>query len=227
MRRMTGLAILLIGMWTPILLAAPPEAERLQTTLRGIRGLSTEFVQIREVALTGETIEAHGLLAFLPPDRFRLAYMTPEPQELVIRGDSLWVILPFENQAQRYPFSLDSPGSEIFYLFGAQEKSLDSVYDIVQEPWGSYASALSLVPKAVEPGYPLEEIRLVVGKDGFPERLFVREVTGDTVVFRFSGMKPNPADIEALVELKLPEGIEVIDASPPDQSSGLPIDPDD
>ena len=72
----------------------------------------------------------------------------------------------------------------------------------------------------------VEEIRLVVGKDGFPERLFLKEITGDTVMFRFFGMTPNPPDIEELVKLELPKGIEIIDASPPDERSGLPIEPD-
>ena len=224
--RTTVVLMLLVSALSGTAEAVPPEARRLQDALANIQGLKTEFVQIREVALTGETLEADGVLAFLPPDRFRLAYTSPEPQELVIREDSLWVILPAENQAQRYPFSVDAPGSEIFYLFGAQKQSLDAVYEIEQAPWGSYPAALRLVPRAAEPGYPLEDIRLVVGTNGFPERLFLKEVTGDTVVFHFARVVPDPKDIERLVELNLPPGMDVIDASPAEETSGMPHDPD-
>jgi outer membrane lipoprotein-sorting protein len=204
----------------------PPEALRLERALEGIRGLRADFVQIRQIALTGEEIEARGFLAFRPPHDFRLAYRTPEPQELVIRGDSLWVVMPSENQAQRYPFGLDAPGSEVFLLFGPQDRSLTEVFSVVEEPWGSYPRALRLTLLEMEPGYPLEEIRLVVGKEGYPERLFLREATGDVVVFRFLQVDRDPADLNRLVELRLPPGIEVIEGSPPGRTNGLPIDPD-
>ena len=202
------------------------EAARLERALAGIKGLRADFVQIRDVALTGERMESRGFLAFRPPQDFRLVFETPEPQELVTQRDSLWVIMPSENQAQRYPFDLDSPGSEVFLLFGTGERKLSDVFHVVEEEWGSYPRALLLTPREAEPGYPLEEIRVVVGKAGFPERLFIREVTGDTVVFRFVKVQRNPSDLDRLVELRLPPGIEVIEVSPPQTGSGLPINPD-
>jgi outer membrane lipoprotein-sorting protein len=202
----------------------PPEAVRLENALRSVSGLRARFVQVREVALTGESVEAAGTLAFRPPQRFRLAYSRPEAQELVIQGDSLWVVMPSENQAQRYPFRVNAPGSEIFLLFGGQHRSLMDVFNVKQEAWGSYPAALRLFPKHPEPGYPLEEIRLVVGKNGFPERLFFREATGDNVVFQFTALEKNPRDLEKDLALKLPKGIEIIDASPPKTQTGLPID---
>ena len=202
----------------------PPEAARLEAALRSVSGLRARFVQVREVALTGESVEAAGVMAFRPPQRFRLAYSRPEPQELVIQGDSLWVVMPSENQAQRYPFRINAPGSEVFLLFGGVHRSLTEVFNVTQEAWGSYPAALRLFPKHPEPGYPLEEIRLVVGKNGFPERLFFREATGDNVVFQFTAVEKNPRDLEKDLALRLPQGIEIIDASPPKTQTGLPID---
>lgn len=202
----------------------PPEARRLEKALQGVRGIRADFVQIRDVALTGEEIQATGTLAFRPPHEFRLAYGKPDPQELVIRGDSLWVILPEENQAQRYPFSPDSPGSEIFLLFGGRNRSLEDAFTVTQSEWGSEPSALRLVPRHAEPGYPIEDIRLIVGKDGFPERLFFKESTGDTVVFQFTRVVKNPPDIESLVALHIPKGMEVIDATPTPNHGGPGLD---
>ena len=203
---------------------SPPEAVRLETSLRSVKGIRAQFVQVREVSLTGETVEATGVMAFRPPGRFRLSYSRPEPQQLVIQEDSLWVVMPSERQAQRYPFSVNAPGSEVFLLFGGQHRSLSEVFEVKQEAWGGYPAALRLFPRNPEPGYPLEEIRLVVGKNGFPERLFFREATGDHVVFQFSKVEKNPADLEKDLRLDLPPGIEIIDAAPPRTATGLPID---
>jgi len=200
------------------------EALRLEHALDNVKGLRADFVQIREVSLTGESVEAAGFLAFRPPHDFRLAYATPDPQELVIAGDSLWVVMPSENQVQRYPFSVDAPGSEVFLLFGARDRSLTSVFEVEEEAWAGYEKALLLTPRDAEPGYPLEEIRLIVGEHGFPYKLFFREVTGDTVIFTFTRVQKNPQDIDDLVKLELPQGIEVIELSPPSHSGGLPID---
>jgi outer membrane lipoprotein-sorting protein len=204
--------------------SAPSEAERLERALRSVTGLRARFVQVRDVALTGESVEASGILAFRPPQRFRLAYSRPEQEELVIQNDSLWVVMPSENQAQRYPFQVNAPGSEVFLLFGGRTQSLSDVFVVKQEAWGSYPAALRLVPRHPEPGYPLEEIRVVVGKDGFPQRLFFREATGDNVVFQFTELEKNPTDLEKDLKLHLPPGIEIIDASPPKTATGLPID---
>jgi outer membrane lipoprotein-sorting protein len=219
-----ALVVALAAAAPPAASPLPPEAVRLERALRGVASLKAEFVQIRDIALTGESVEARGTLAFRPPDRFRLAYVSPEKQELVVRGDSLWVIVPSENQAQRYPYRDDAPGSEVFLLFGGKGRSLSDAFTIVQEPWGTYSAALRLIPKAVEPGYPIEEIRLVVGKTGFPRRLFYRESTGDTVVFEFTEVDPNPPDIDALVALRIPKGMEVIEATPTRENEDLPID---
>lgn len=211
----------------PAVAAKPPaEAARLEAALRGVRSLRVDFVQIRDVALTGESIEARGLIAFRPPADFRLAYQPPHPQEIVIERDTLWVVMPSENQAQRYPFSADAPGSELFLLFGASDKKLTDVYRVLEEPWAGYPSALRLFPLKDDPGDPVEEIRVVVGKEGFPEKLFFKEVTGDTVIFTFTRVVRNPPDIDRLVRLRLPPGIEILDAPPPERDVGLPIDPE-
>jgi len=202
----------------------PSEARRLDATLAGVKGLRVDFVQIRDVALTGEEIQARGTLAYRPPRAFHMRYVTPEPQELAILGDSLWVYLPSEHQAQVYPYRDGAPGSEMFLLFGGRRESLADAFTITQEAWGSYSKALRLVPRNQEPGYPIEEIRVVVGENGFPDRLFFREVTGDTVVFRFLKVVENPADLQELLEFTIPEGTEIIEGGPTRQGEGLPID---
>jgi len=220
MSRRVALAVLLVlgaGPAAPALAegGAPPlpsAARRLLDTVTGVRGLRIAFHQIRDVDLTGEEIEADGVIGFRPPSDFRMAYTSPEVQEVVVSGDSLWVITPAENQALRFSFHAGEPGSEIFLLFGGGgERSLTDAFDIVQEPWADYEDALRLTPRDDDGSYPIQDIRLVVGPDGYPRRLFYREVSGDTVAFDFREVEVNPRDLADLVRLRIPPGVEVYD----------------
>jgi len=205
----------------------PPEALRLEAALDRVEALRAEVHQVRSIFLSGEEIESRGRLAFRRPHAFRLAFDTPDPQELVIAGDSLWVVLPEENQAQRYAYAPDAPGNEVFLLFGGGVGKLSDAFDVTQEPWLDHPAALLLRPKRTEEGNPIEEIRLVLGKDGLPARLFYREAGGDTVALRFTGFEKNPKDIEESLALRLPEGIEVIDGTPPRLHDGMGMDDDE
>lgn len=214
-RRAAALAsftLALVALVAPAARAALPEAAaRLERTMRATGGLRADFVQIRIVELTGEEIEATGFIAFRPPSAFRLAYVDPDPQEIVVTGDSLWVYMPADGQAIRYSFDAAAPGSEIFLLFGGGERRIEDAYEVVEERWADRADALRLTPRDVEPGYPIEEIRLLVDRGGFPERLFYRELGGDAVVFRFTRITVRPPDLDALVRLRIPAGTEILD----------------
>ena len=191
--------------------ALPPAAARLERAMERVVGVSASFVAVRTVELTGEELTAHGEVAFRAPDRFRLAYLEPDRQEIVVEGDSLWVVLLDENQAMRFAFDPEAPGSEVFLMFGGRAEALRGLFRIEEEPWAAYEDALHLTPLADDGSYPLEELRLVVDENGFPRRLFYREITGDTVAFRFTGITANPADLDERVRLILPPGIEIID----------------
>lgn len=191
--------------------ALPPAAERLAEAVHDVRGLRMAFHQIREVDLTGEEVEGDGFIAFRPPGDFRMAYHSPEPQEVVVSADTLWVLMPAENQALRFSFEPGAPGSEIFLLFGGGGHRLEDVFDIVQEPWADYPDALRLTVREDDGSYPIRDIRLVVSDDGYPRRLFYREITGDAIAFTFRDVDRDPEDIGDLVRLVLAPGMEVHD----------------
>jgi outer membrane lipoprotein-sorting protein len=206
--------VLLLALLLPAAVAAeelPPAAARLETTLAGIRGIRADFVQIRAVDLTGEEIEARGVLALEPPHRFRLRYADAGEQQIAVARDSLWVLDPTENQAVRFLFDPEAPGSEVFLLFGGGEKRLAEVFTVTQEPWAGHPDALHLVPRDPEPGYPLTDLRVLVDERGLPRRFFYREPTGDTVVFDFVRVTLDPADLEDLLRLEIPPDMDVVD----------------
>jgi len=170
-----------------------------------------DFDLVREVDLTGETLGGSGFLAFRRPDRFRLVYLDPEPQEMVVAGDSLWVLLFDQHQAMRFTFDPEAPGSEVFLLFRGRMDDLTRLFEITEEPWAGYDDALLLVPSTEDPTYPLEELRLAVDRRGVPVRLAYREITGDTVTFEFRRRKATGAELDRLTRLRLPAGMEVLD----------------
>jgi chaperone LolA len=217
MRRAMLLPLLFLA--SPVLVATPggaeeplpPAAVRMEEALRGIRGIRADFVQIRAVDLSGEEIEARGVLVLEPPYRFRLRYDDAEEQQIVVDGDSLWVLHPAENQAVKFLFDPEAPGSEVFLLFGGGDRSLADVFEVTQEGWAGHSDALHLVPRGADPGYPLTDLRVLVDEEGLPRRFFYREPTGDTVVFDFLRVTLNPEDLQDLLHFELPPGTEVVD----------------
>jgi outer membrane lipoprotein-sorting protein len=209
MRRLLGLLLLLPA--TSAAADLPPAAVRLEAALANIAGIRADFVQIRAVDLTGEELEARGVLVLEPPHRFRLRYDDAGEQQIAVVGDSLWVLDPVENQAVRFLFDPEAPGSEVFLLFGGGERRLAEVFLVTQEPWAGHPEALHLVPRNPDPGYPLTDLRVLVDDRGLPRRFFYREPTGDTVVFDFVRVTLDPADLESLLRLEVPPGMDVID----------------
>ena len=208
--RLLPLVVLLL----PVLAGAaelPPAAARLEAALAGIGGIRADFVQIRAVDLTGEEIEARGVLALEPPHRFRLRYDDAGEQQIAVAGDSLWVLDPVENTAVRFLFDPEAPGSEVFLLFGGGEKRLADVFAVTEEPWAGHPDALHLVPRDPGPGYPLTDLRVLVDERGLPRRFFYREPTGDTVVFDFVRVTLDPPDLQDLLRFDVPPDMEVVD----------------
>ena len=191
----------------------PAAAVRLESQLGKLHGLRVDFVQIRTVELSGEELQARGYLAFRPPHSFRLVYLDGDRQEVTVQEDTLWVWMPEENQAMRFPFDPHAPGNEVFTLFGGGDRSLSDVFQVSQSSWAGYSEALHLTPRSQEPGYPLEEIRLIVGTHGFPKKFFYREVTGDTVVFSFAKLESNPSNLDDLLRFEVPPGAEILDGT--------------
>lgn len=213
------LGCLLLLMSPGLVKAMPPAAERLERRLATVHSLRAEFVQIREVGLTGEEIEAPGVLVFQRPHAFHLTYMDEDRQEVVVQGDSLWVYSPLEKQAILYAFDPNAPGSEVFFLFGGQGKPLNEVFAFSAEPWAGHQDALRLEPKVKDPGYPFDQMRLVVDEKGFPSLFFYSETSGDLVTMRFTHVEGNPKNIDSLIAFELPPTVEILDAR--DLNDGL------
>lgn len=204
-------AVALSGFLGAVPSASASALERLEKTLARADNIHAEFTMIRSVDLTGEDLTGGGHMVLVQPDRFRLVYTHPDRQEVVVEGNTLWVVLHDENQAMRFPYDPNDSGSELYVLFGGGKQSLHDLFDVTVEPWANYEEALRLVPKSEQTASVIEELRVVVGASGYPERVFYREITGDSVVFGVTKIEKNPASALKDVTLKLPPDMEIID----------------
>lgn len=185
--------------------------DRLEKATAPVRDFEAEFVQIRHVALTDETVEASGRLRFLAPDHFRLDYSSPDPDILAIRSDTLVVFFSRMKQAQRYRLSDDPTSRGLFLLFSSEPGRLARSFDISPAPPSPSGSGLRLQPLAGSGPAAVTEIQVFAdARSGLPRRLFFREEGGDTVIFELRKAKTNRKLRSSDFELRLPGGTELI-----------------
>ncbi len=109
---MRSVATVLIGclMAIPAALARPAiagEAEdvlrRVEDHYRGVGSLRASFRQTEKVATLGRAKEDSGVVMFRRPSGMRWEYAPPREKLIVASGDVLWISMPDERRAYRYP----------------------------------------------------------------------------------------------------------------------------
>lgn len=66
-------------------------------------GVVADFRETKSLALLRNPVVETGTLAYLQPDFFRRTVKSPVESTMLFDGESLWVIFPGENLAERYP----------------------------------------------------------------------------------------------------------------------------
>jgi outer membrane lipoprotein-sorting protein len=190
---------------------ARPLLSKLEAAVAPLFDLETDFVQLRHIALTDESVEARGRMRFKTPDFFRLDYREPDADVLTMRGDSLLVYFPAMNQAQRHTIDREDATRNLFLLFASRKGELASRFDVSLGPAGPEGPTLRLQPLADAIDYPITEILVRLAPNGLPRELFFREEGGDTVLFRLEKPRTNRKLVERDFVFVPPAGTEIID----------------
>lgn len=222
-RRWTGLRPWLLGLTlaalppaapapAAVLPGAAPLLERLEAALDPLRDIDAEFVQVRHISLTDESVEARGRLRFLSPDYFRLDYREPEADQLVMWADSVLVYNPAVRQAQRNFLDRNDASRNILLLFASRRGQLGGRFDVSLAPPAPGGAALRFQPLAGTLDYPITEIQVRLNpKTNLPAEIFVREEEGDSSLFRLENVRTNRRLKPADFVLRLPAGTEIIE----------------
>lgn len=194
-----------------VLPGARPLLDRLEAALDPLKDLEADFVQVRKISLTDETVEADGRLRFLAPDYFRIDYGEPVGDQLVMWGDSVLVYNPELKQAQRNFLDREDSSRNVLLLFASRRGQLGEKFDVSPGPASPGGPTLRFQPLEGTLDFPISEIQVRLHpKSGLPSEIFIRELEGDSSLFQLRNVRTNRRLAPSDFVLRLPPDTEII-----------------
>jgi len=193
----------------------PPELEELlrkmEATYQDVRTYRAEFEQETETKSLRRTRKSSGWIYIEKPARVRWSYREPDPQEIYVLPDHVYIWLPDRNQVMKTSES-ELPGMAQVRVMLAQGKLSESFAitllapDI--DPEGFHR--LRLVPKSGTRISLTEMILFVRKKDLLLEQTESRDLLGNVTRISFRNWEINAKFDENLFQFRIPEGAEVL-----------------
>jgi len=195
---------LLVGL-APVL----ARADLVSDYFSGLESIQADFAQT-VVDSNGETIQnSEGRVWMQRPGRFRWDYRTPYHQLIVADGKKLWTY--DEDLEQATVKTLDSALSSTPAMLLSGYRPLAQVMDWEPDSGGDGYTWFRLHPK--ERDAAVEKVRIAFKGD----ELAIIEVVdgfGNHTRIRFSNIQRNKKLDSGLFKLKLPEGTDIVGATP-------------
>jgi outer membrane lipoprotein carrier protein len=154
-----------------------------------------------------------GVLLLEKPGRMRWNYDQPSGKVFVLDGKYGWFYTPGDAQVQRIPAKkLDDLRSPLRFLLGHAQlvKELDG---LTMTPADKGQFRLRGVPKGME--QRVRSLELTVTADGTIYSMTLEELDGSRTSFAFTDEEENPALEAGTFQFALPEGVPVVEGTPP------------
>ena len=192
--------------------------KQLQARYEKTKDLQADFTQQTTIEGFERSIASSGKVYIKKPGRLRWNYLDPSVEDIYVNRDDVKVYVPEHKQVLVGKLTqMAASKAPLELLLGAAK--LDESFDIEPTPGKGRGVGgirlLTLLPKPHEgeAGRSLQRIVLEV----FPKTYFIRtislyEVSGNVARFEFSSLQPNTGLGDALFNLKLPDGVEVVKA---------------
>ncbi|MEO5378286.1 MAG: outer membrane lipoprotein chaperone LolA [Magnetococcus sp. DMHC-6] len=194
---------------SPVVSPSDPVVRRLQSFLDRLQSVEADFFQKVISANGAQDQVSQGRFAAAKPGRFLWDYQTPDVQQILSDGKSVWYYEPELQQVTQIPAdtSHDSPAA-----FLVSQSRIESLFK-----WEVFQ----------DPQWNLPSVRLWPHKKGsFQEVDVTLDATGNTLLalnvedtlghrsqFTFSALRMNqPIPAEKFI-FKVPEGVDVIDGA--------------
>lgn len=189
--------------------------EAVQKRYESVVDLRARFEQTsRSVALGGPGAETRssGDVVFAKPGRMRWTYTEPEPSLVVSDGTWLWIYDPAAREAQKLPvMGGGMSGAAVQFLLG--EAEIEREFRVVPQACSEVAADLTLWPR--EPAtYEKLGIR-VDPRNGELRATEIVDLLGNVTKVVFGDVKTNVGAAAELFRFEPPEGVELIELSPP------------
>ena len=195
-----------------LLLLAPAKdparaiARRVQAFYAHTRDFSATFHQHYEYVALGRSEDSDGTVRVKKPGLVRWDYAKPEKRTLYLKGKTLWIWRPDDQEAQvNRNFGGDQLSSAFTFLWGKGNLLSEFSPRAVPVPRGLPAGdGLELTPLKPAPG--VQKLLFVVGKDGQVLASVVTNPQGDVNQIVFGEAKVDRGLSEDLFQFSPPKG---------------------
>nr|CRH05687.1 Outer membrane lipoprotein carrier protein LolA [Candidatus Magnetococcus massalia] len=185
-----------------------PAVVRLQQFVDGIRTFEADFEQQIIGNGRSEVEKSHGHFVALRPGRFRWDYKSPEVQNIVSDGRTIWIYEPELEQATRISAARLDRAPAAFLV---SKTRLDKIFTMqVGKHQVLGLEQVYLLPKEKEAHFKSLIITLNRTGDGIAS-FEVEDTLGNRSLFRFIAMKLNGSVDTEQFTFTPPEGIDIID----------------
>ncbi len=197
----------------------------LSNILEGIRGkyghltgLAIDYtreVVTRSMSMLGNQIKgdlAEGRIYFRPPYSMRLEQKTPQPETIIVDGDTLWWYVPQKKEAHKYPFKDFGKElrllSDIFRGLTKVEENFKVEMGATNEQ-GEYQIQLTPDP----PWQEINRILLTVTKEYDIGVVNIHNQLGSITRFTLDSLTQKEKFDKGFFRFVLPEGVRLVDES--------------
>ena len=198
--------------------------DQLAVILEGIRnnygplpGLNVPYereIISKSMALLGDKMKrdlATGRIYFKPPHFLKVKQETPNLEEVITDGDTLWWYIPHKKQVYRYPSH--KLGQELRLLgdiFQGLREVEESFEVILEDGDNERKHRLRLTPNP--PWQQIDYINLSVDKGDYPIRMVeIHNYLGSITIFTLDDFAVQETFEEGFFRFVAPEGVKVIE----------------
>ena len=192
--------------------------KQLQARYEKTKDLQADFTQKTLIEGFERPIMSSGKVYIKKPGRLRWNYLDPSVEDIYVNRDDVKVYVPEHKQVLVGKLTqMAASKAPLELLLGAAK--LDESFNIEPTPGKGRGVGgirlLTLLPKSQEGEVRRSLQRIVL--EVFPKTYFIRtislyELSGNVASFEFSSLQPNTGLGDALFNLKLPDGVEVVKA---------------
>lgn len=184
---------------------------------RKIQTLTADFVQKKETRIAKQPLLSSGVVKFKRPDQVHWNYTQPEPMEVAVSGEGIWIYYPDSLQAEKYHLGRNHRVRQflepLLAIFQKTFRQLSAGYAIFYE--GLDAGRLHhfrLRPRDEKVQKVLAGVDLRIDKtSGAIIRFTMTEANGDRLNLEFQNLQMNPPLTDDDLKIKIPPSVKMME----------------
>lgn len=206
-----GACLLLLPAAFPGVAAADEAAEmlsRVEEHYRSLGSLRAAFKQTEKVATLGRSREDAGTVMFKRPAGMRWEYAPPREKLIVASGGVLWIVMPAEKRAYRYPLDRNQLSRSPLALLFDREQRLGDFFSPTKLTRAGAEARIELRPVGSQD--TIVSVTLVVeAREARVTGTVIRDVFGNVTTVSMSDVVEGVALDPALFTYEPPPGFAV------------------